>query len=74
MGACPCRARSDAEESEEEQESEEAQESPEEDSLDRWSRVVRLGHRLAFRRRLWAFLGHWLLQIKERGRASLVSQ
>ena len=56
MGACPCRARSDAEESEEEQESEEAQESPKEDCIDRWSRVVRLGRRLAFRRRLWAFL------------------
>ena len=69
MGACPCRARGDAEESEEEEE-----ESPEEESLDRWLRVVRLGRRLAFRRRLWAFLGHWLRQIKERGRASLVSQ
>ena len=66
MGLCPCRARGDVE-----------LESEDESDLDleaSWARVVRLNRRLAYRRRLWAFLGHWLRQIKERGRASLVSQ
>ena len=70
MGAgCPCRARGDAELESEEEEDEE--------NLDleaSWSSLVRLNRRLAYRRRLWAFLGHWLRQVKERGRASLVSQ
>ena len=69
MGLCPCRAHGDVElESEDEEQ---------QDYLDleaSWTRVVRLSRRLAYRHRLWACLGHWLRQIKERGRASLVSQ
>ena len=34
----------------------------------RWLRVTRLLRRLAFKRRQWAYLGHWLHEIKRCGR------
>ncbi len=35
-----------------------------------WARVVRRVKRLARRRRQWACLGHWLQQVKARGRVA----
>ena len=35
---------------------------------ERWLHLTRRLGRLAFKRREWAFLGHWLRQVKQRGR------
>ena len=35
---------------------------------ERWLHLTRRLRRLAFKRREWAFLGHWLRQVKQRGR------
>ena len=35
---------------------------------DRWTRVTRVLLRVTFRRRLWAYLGHWLNFVRQRGR------
>ena len=36
-------------------------------SVPRWERLVRRARRLAFKRRVWATLGHFLQTIKKRG-------
>ena len=33
-----------------------------------WERVVRGAQRIAFKRKLWAYLGHLLTEIKKQGR------
>ena len=35
---------------------------------ERWTRVTRVLLRVTFRRRLWAYLGHWLNHIRQGGR------
>ena len=42
---------------------------PREAVVDAWERLVRRLRRLAYLRRLWAHLGHYLRIVKERGRA-----
>ena len=38
-----------------------------ENVLDHWERIVRRARRLGHKRRLWAFLGHHLREIKKLG-------
>ena len=43
-------------------------------ALAAWVRLTLGAWRLARRRRLWAFLGHWLQEIKSRGRAAALTE
>ena len=60
MGVCACRSRQQEENSEYVPE----EETPEQ----RWRRLVKGARRIAFKRRQWAALGHWLRTITSGGR------
>ena len=67
MGAaCQCRRRPKT--PDEHCESDESNEGEDEEARGRWLHLTRRLRRLAFKMREWAFLGHWLRDIRQRGR------